>query len=39
AGTGVLDPLGASLEESPELYFKLIRNMANSLKGCLMKTG
>jgi zinc transport system substrate-binding protein len=39
AGTGVLDPLGASLEDSPELYFKLIRNMANSLKGCLMKTG
>jgi zinc transport system substrate-binding protein len=39
AGTGVLDPLGASLEDGPELYFKLIRNMANSLKGCLMKTG
>jgi zinc transport system substrate-binding protein len=39
AGTGVLDPLGVSLEDSPELYFKLIRNMANSLKGCLMKTG
>jgi zinc transport system substrate-binding protein len=38
AGTGVLDPLGASLEDGPELYFKLIRNMANSLKGCLMKT-
>ena len=38
AGTGVLDPLGTSLEDSPELYFKLIRNMANSLKGCLMKT-
>jgi zinc transport system substrate-binding protein len=39
AGTGVLDPLGTSLEDGPELYFKLIRNMANSLKGCLMKTG
>ncbi|MDG1029382.1 MAG: zinc ABC transporter substrate-binding protein, partial [Alphaproteobacteria bacterium] len=38
AGTGVLDPLGASLENGPKLYFELIRNMANSLKDCLTKS-
>ena len=36
AGTGVLDPLGANIKDGPELYFTLIRNMAKSLKGCLM---
>jgi len=36
AGTGVLDPLGANLKDGPELYFTLIRNMAKSLKDCLM---
>ncbi|MEK9610840.1 MAG: zinc ABC transporter substrate-binding protein [Alphaproteobacteria bacterium] len=35
AGTGVLDPLGASIESGPKLYFTLIRNMARSLKDCL----
>ena len=35
AGTGVLDPLGASIESGPNLYFTLIRNMARSLKDCL----
>ena len=35
AGTGVLDPLGASLKNGPDLYFNLIRGMAASLKGCL----
>jgi len=39
AGTGVLDPLGATLENGPKLYFELIRNMANSLKDCLIKLG
>ena len=39
AGTGVLDPLGASIEDGPELYFTLIRTMAKSLKDCLAKTG
>ncbi len=39
AGTGVLDPLGATIENGPELYFTLIRNMANSLKECLVKSG
>ena len=37
AGSGVLDPLGASIKEGPELYFTLIRNMAKSLKDCLLK--
>ena len=36
AGTGVLDPLGANIQGGPELYFTLIRNMAKSLKDCLM---
>ena len=36
AGTGVLDPLGANINDGPELYFTLIRNMAKSLKDCLM---
>ena len=35
AGSGVLDPLGSSIEKGPQLYFKLIRNMAASLKDCL----
>ncbi len=37
AGSGVLDPLGASIEKGPQLYFKLIRNMALSIKECLSK--
>ena len=32
--TGVLDPLGATLDPGKDLYFKLIRNMSNSFKGC-----
>ena len=39
AGTGVLDPLGASIKEGPGLYFTLIRNMASALKGCLSGKG
>ncbi|NBR01828.1 MAG: zinc ABC transporter substrate-binding protein, partial [Alphaproteobacteria bacterium] len=35
AGTGVLDPLGASVTDGPDLYFTLIRGMARSLKDCL----
>ena len=38
AGTGVLDPLGATIKDGPELYFTLLRNMAASLKTCLQKT-
>ena len=37
AGTGVLDPLGANIKDGPDLYFTLIRNMAKSLKDCLLK--
>ena len=39
ANTGVLDPLGASIADGPELYFNLIRDMANSLQECLSKRG
>ena len=39
AGTGVLDPLGASIKDGPGLYFTLIRNMASALKGCLSGQG
>jgi zinc transport system substrate-binding protein len=35
AKAGVLDPLGADLEDGPELYFELIRNMTTSLVECL----
>ncbi|PYE87666.1 zinc ABC transporter substrate-binding protein ZnuA [Phyllobacterium leguminum] len=37
AKSGVLDPLGASLKDGPDLYPQLIRNLADSLKGCLSK--
>jgi len=33
--TGIMDPLGADLEDGPDLYFMLIRNMASSLRECL----
>ena len=35
AKSGTLDPLGATIDDGPELYFKLIRNMANSIRNCL----
>jgi len=35
ARSGVLDPLGASLDSGAGLYFKLIRNMASAFKSCL----
>ncbi|MEQ8666677.1 MAG: zinc ABC transporter substrate-binding protein ZnuA [Rhodospirillales bacterium] len=35
AKTGVLDPLGASIADGPELYFTLIRNMADAFRACL----
>lgn len=38
ARSGVLDPLGATLEEGPDLYFELIRNMAGSMKDCLAQS-
>jgi len=33
--TGILDPLGSDLTPGPELYFTLLRNLADSLTGCL----
>lgn len=35
AKIGVLDPLGADIEDGPELYFTLLRNLAASLSACL----
>jgi|TARA_R110002020_G_scaffold276136_3_gene491468 zinc transport system substrate-binding protein len=35
ARAGVIDPLGAELENGPDLYFQLIRNMATSMSTCL----
>lgn len=37
AKPGVIDPLGSELDNGPELYFQLIRNMASSIKTCLSK--
>jgi zinc transport system substrate-binding protein len=33
--TGVLDPEGAALDAGPDLYFRLMRNIAESLRTCL----
>ena len=33
----VLDPLGASLQDGPELYFDLVRDMAASFRTCLLE--
>ena len=33
--SGTLDPLGAEVEDGPELYFTMLRNMAASFRGCL----
>lgn len=35
AKSGVIDPLGTGLENGPDLYFSVIRNMAASMKNCL----
>ena len=35
AKAGVLDPLGADIEDGPELYFELIGNLTSSLTTCL----
>lgn len=36
AKTGTLDPLGADLEDGPDLYFNMIRNMAHAMRDCLV---
>jgi zinc transport system substrate-binding protein len=35
-GSGVLDPLGATIDAGPKLYFKLMQNMSASLRECLL---
>ncbi|MDC9809939.1 zinc ABC transporter substrate-binding protein [Rhizobium binxianense] len=35
ARSGVLDPEAATLKAGPDLYFTLMRGIANSMKGCL----
>jgi len=35
AKAGTIDPLGAALENGPDLYFQLIRNMSTSISTCL----
>lgn len=35
ARTGVLDPLGAGIDDGPDLYPTLLRNLAQSLASCL----
>ncbi len=32
---GTVDPIGATIENGPELYFTLLRNMATAFKDCL----
>ncbi|MET3601924.1 zinc ABC transporter substrate-binding protein [Martelella mangrovi] len=36
ARTGVLDPLGAGLEDGPDLYFVLLENLASNLTDCFV---
>jgi zinc transport system substrate-binding protein len=35
ARAGVLDPLGAELDEGPDQYFQLVEALAGSLVDCL----
>ena len=35
AKSAVLDPLGASIEDGPELYFDMIRNLGTAMHDCL----
>jgi zinc transport system substrate-binding protein len=35
ARAGTIDPLGADIDDGPDLYFKLMRNLAGSFKDCL----
>ncbi|KQV81756.1 zinc ABC transporter substrate-binding protein [Rhizobium sp. Root1220] len=37
ARSGVLDPEAATLEAGPDLYFNLMRGIANSMKDCLSR--
>lgn len=37
AKAGVLDPLGASIDNGPDLYFELMREVAGAMRDCLTK--
>lgn len=37
--SGTLDPLGAEIEDGPELYFTLLANMASEFRRCLAPEG
>ena len=37
--SGTLDPLGADVDNGPELYFAVLRNMAESFRDCLASDG
>ncbi len=39
ARSGTLDPLGATIDDGPALYFDLLRKMAGSLRDCLSQAG
>ncbi|MDD9989401.1 MAG: zinc ABC transporter substrate-binding protein [Spirochaetaceae bacterium] len=39
ARAGTIDPLGADIDDGPELYFKLMRTLAASFNECLGATG
>ena len=39
ARAGTVDPLGAVIEDGPELYFTLLRDLAAAFKDCLSATG
>lgn len=39
ARSAVLDPLGASIDNGPDLYFNLLRQMADSFRQCLAANG
>jgi len=39
ARTGMIDPEGSKIEPGPDLYFKLLRNLASDLKACLASVG
>ena len=37
--SGTLDPMGSAIEDGPELYFTLLRNMADVFTECLAPSG
>ena len=39
ARTGTIDPEGSKIEAGPDLYFTLLRTLANDLKACLAQAG